>query len=127
MWVTGAEGADPLPTISITKRTVDAADPGRRRDGSLRRTIYFDSALPGFGLLVTPNGSKSFVVQYRAGRGRAAPTRRLTLGSFGALTPDEAQIRGQAHPGRCRARRGPRSRASDRRRRGEQLVATWRR
>ena len=80
-----------MPTISITKRTVDAAAPLAADDGSLRRTIYFDRALPGFGLLVTPNGSKSFVVQYRAGHGRAAPTRRLTLGSFGALTPDEAR------------------------------------
>ena len=73
------------------KRTVDAATPGVDADGSSRRVIYFDSVLPGFGLMVTPTGSKSFVVQYRAGRGRAAPTRRLTLGSFGALTPDEAR------------------------------------
>ena len=80
-----------LPTVSIMKRTIDAATPGFGADGSLRRAIYFDSALPGFGLMVTPTGSKSFVVQYRAGRGRAAPTRRLTLGSFGALTPDEAR------------------------------------
>ena len=80
-----------MPTVSIMKRTVDAATPGVGADGSLRRAIYFDSALPGFGLMVTPTGSKSFVVQYRAGRGRAAPTRRLTLGSFGALTPDEAR------------------------------------
>ena len=80
-----------MPTVSIMKRTVDAATPGVGADGSLRRAIYFDSVLPGFGLMVTPTGSKSFVVQYRAGRGRAAPTRRLTLGSFGALTPDEAR------------------------------------
>ena len=80
-----------MPTISITKRTVDAAGAAVDADGSLRRAIYFDGALPGFGLLVTPNGSKSFVVQYRAGHGRAAPTRRLTLGRFGALTPDEAR------------------------------------
>jgi integrase len=79
-----------MPTIALTKRAIDATQPAA--DG--RRTLYFDKALPGFGLLVTPTGAKSFVVQYRQGSGRAAPTRRLTLGSYGVLTPDEA--RGEA-------------------------------
>jgi integrase len=32
------------------------------------RTVYWDEALPGFGLVVTAAGHKAFVCQYRAGR-----------------------------------------------------------
>jgi hypothetical protein len=45
------------------------AEPGRER------SIYWDSALPGFGLLVTIAGHRSYVVQYRS-NGRS---RRMTL------------------------------------------------
>ena len=76
-----------MPRLALTKRSVDAAQPAA--DG--RRVIYFDKALPGFGLLVTPAGSKSFVVQYRQGSGRDAPTRRVTMGRYGVLTPEEAR------------------------------------
>ena len=71
--------------LSITKRRVDglkAAD---------REYFAWDSDLKGFGLRVQPTGEKSYVAKYRAGTGRKARTRRVTLGSVGKLTPDEAR------------------------------------
>jgi integrase len=69
----------------ITKRLVD----------SLRPTGYdrfvWDDTLIGFGVRVQPTGAKSYVVKYRAGSGRGAPSRRVTLGRVGTLTPDEAR------------------------------------
>jgi integrase len=70
---------------SITKRRVDtltAAD---------REYFVWDRDLKGFGLRVQPTGEKSYVAKYRAGSGRNAPTRRVTLGPVGRLTPDEAR------------------------------------
>jgi integrase len=54
---------------------------------------YFswDRDLKGFGVRVQPSGEKSYVAKYRAGSGRNAPTRRVTLGPVGKLTPDEAR------------------------------------
>ena len=49
------------------------------------RLEIWDSLLPRFGLRVTANGRKSWVVMYRMG-GRKAPKRRLTLGPYPALS-----------------------------------------
>jgi hypothetical protein len=46
----------------------------------------------GFGVRVQPTGAKSYVVKYRVGSGRSAPTRRMTIGHVGKLTPDQARI-----------------------------------
>ena len=48
-----------MPTVTLTKRAVDAAEPERGSENQLRRTIYFDRDVKGFGLLVTEQGSKS--------------------------------------------------------------------
>ena len=50
------------------------------------RTIFWDQAMSGFGLMVTAAGSRSYVVQYRAGRS----SRRLTIRRR-ALSLDEAR------------------------------------
>ena len=61
----------------ITKRVVDAAQ--NRSAAYLLR----DSEVKGFVLVVTPAGAKSYAVDYRAGSGRGAPKRRLTIGKHG--------------------------------------------
>jgi integrase len=49
------------------------------------RTFYWDEKQPGFGLMVTENGHRSWVVQYRAHH----RTRRITINSV--LSLDEAR------------------------------------
>jgi Arm DNA-binding domain len=66
----------------ISKRIIDATLPGAER------LFLWDDTLPGFGVLVLPTGTKSFVFQYRTAEGRS---RRATIGKVGALTPDQAR------------------------------------
>jgi integrase len=69
----------------ITKRTVDATLPGERD------VFLWDVGLKGFGLKVSPAGSKIYLVQYRLG-GREARTQRYTIGKHGSpWTPDKAR------------------------------------
>lgn len=51
----------------------------------------YDIDLTGFGLMVTPNGSKTYFAEYRHGSGRGAPTRRVTIGSTLKLTTEKAR------------------------------------
>lgn len=72
--------------IMITKRVVEAAAP---KD---KRYHLWDCKLRGFGLRIEPSGVKTFLAKYRAdGGGRSAPERRVTIGRYGVLTPEDAR------------------------------------
>jgi integrase len=68
---------------SITKRAIDAL-----KKGPTDQFLWSEDR-PGFGVKHTPAGKKVFIIQYRMG-GRACPTRRYTIGSYGRLTVAQA-------------------------------------
>lgn len=68
----------------ISKIAVDALQPGARDQ------FLWDDQLTGFGVKITPRGKLVYLAQYRIG-GRGSPTRRVTLGEHGKLTPAEAR------------------------------------
>lgn len=71
--------------VKITKRVVDAIKP----DGT--DFYVFDSELIGFGVRVRKTGAMSYVARYRAGFGRNAPVRRVTIAKVGKVTPEQAR------------------------------------
>lgn len=82
---------DPVATIRISKRTVDAIGP------CAKSHIVYDSDLKGFGVRVTPSGLKSYVVEYRPGAGgRGVAKKRITIGPAKTLTPEEATLSSRA-------------------------------
>lgn len=74
-----------MATGKLTKTAVDAAVPG---GGD---SFLWDDEVRGFGLKVTPSGTKSYILQYRTG-GRGSPTRRYSIGRHGAFTPQAARV-----------------------------------
>ena len=71
-----------MATFSLTKRTIEAAGPGR----------HYDDKLTGFGLYVGSSGARSYFLEYRPGRGRGVAKRRISIGAHGApWTPHTAR------------------------------------
>ncbi len=77
-----------MATEKITKRLVDATISDAKSAGKTR--YVWDADLTGFGVVATKTGAASYFVEYRIG-GRGTPSRRVTLGKHGALTPDQAR------------------------------------
>ena len=73
-----------MATKRINKTNVEAVAP------SDKAVMLWDDRIPGFGLKVTPAGTKTYLFQYRLG-GRSGRTRRFTIGKHGALTADNAR------------------------------------
>lgn len=75
-----------MPVIKIARRTI-AAIPTPERP-----VIYFDDTVKGFGLLVRPTGTRSWVLEYRPGAGgRSTAKRRIVLGNPETMTPEQAR------------------------------------
>jgi integrase len=67
--------------MKLTKRSIDDLIPSDRVD------LFWDEELAGFGVRVSPGGTKAFVVQFRDG----TVTKRRTLGSVKTLALDRAR------------------------------------
>jgi integrase len=78
----GIMALDDQSRLKLTKRTIDQIE---TRPG--KNYIVFDDDLPCFGLRVMPSGKRFFLIQYRF-KGR---TRRVMLGMYGPVTPEQAR------------------------------------
>lgn len=76
--------------MRLTKRVIESLD--------IAPQSYFawDAEVKGFGVHIHPTGRRTYVIQYKKGR----RTRRMTLGTHGALTPDQARGLAKMHLGK---------------------------
>lgn len=76
----------------ITKRAVDTLSPKVVPDGALRPDFLWDTDVTGFGCKVTAAGRKVYLFQYRTrSQTKKTAPKRITLGTHGQLTPDQAR------------------------------------
>lgn len=82
-------------TVKLTATIVDNAKVGA--------TEYFlwDENTKGFGVRVRPTGVKSWIVQYRVGKGREAQQRRVTIGKVSSLKLSAAKLRASQYLGKA--------------------------
>ena len=96
--------------LTLTKRTVETLQPAEKP------WIAWDDKLTGFGVRVQPSGTKAFLVNYRAGPGgRRAPNKRVVIGRYGLVAPDQARRLARELLGRVAGGRDPAQERADRR------------
>jgi integrase len=71
--------------MKFTKKAIEEIPPASSRQ------TFFDDAVTGLAVKVTPAGNKSFYYCYRAGKGRGAPKKQVQLGTFPDMTVDQAR------------------------------------
>lgn len=74
----------------LTKSYVERIRPGAKDE------MHWDTEVKGFGARMTPSGRLTFIVQGRIS-GSSAPAARLTIGSFGVFTVDQARDVAREH------------------------------
>jgi integrase len=96
-----------MDKIKLTKRSVEAIEPGPRD------LLAWDSEIPGFGVKVTPRGARVYVLQYS----RLNRSRRVTIGRHGdgGLTADQARREAEVLRGVVRNGGDPASERADER------------
>ncbi|WP_306253161.1 site-specific integrase [Parvularcula sp. IMCC14364] len=98
-----------MPTLKLTKHAID------NHPVSTRDSYLWDDQVSGFGVKVTPKGTKVYLLQYRIG-GRKGRTRRVTIGTHGKDGLTLAKARKEASLLRDKIRTGVDPRAdADRR------------
>lgn len=75
-----------MPTVHLTDRSLKSLRTSQPRE------MFWDHVLPGFGVRVTQNGRKTFVVRYRLNGKRP----RVTIGSYPAFGLADARARARA-------------------------------
>lgn len=76
-----------MPAKKLTRDRVESAKPGTNKKGVKVRREVPDATCPGLYLIVQPSGAKSWAFRYVI----AGATRKLTLGSYPALTLEAAK------------------------------------
>ncbi|HUT50143.1 MAG TPA: integrase family protein, partial [Alphaproteobacteria bacterium] len=75
-----------MPTVKLTKRSVEGCPPDKNRD-----VILWDTEVKGFGCKITPTGRRVYLVKYRVGGGRQGRARKPSIGLHGEITVDQAR------------------------------------
>jgi integrase len=95
----------------ITKRAVDSLAANANAEA-----VLWDQEVRGFGVRARVGGAKTYILHYRAGTGRGAPLRKLTIGKHGSpWTPDMARTQAKRLLGLIASGEDPAERRADER------------